>query len=91
MCIRDSGKPLVLIPIPDQTEQYGNANRAVRLGVGEVIMQTELNRETLFKAFERIFNSDLYERRARVVSDKAATLDATQTVIEIINRLAQRS
>ncbi len=85
------GKPLVLIPIPDQPEQYGNANRAVRLGVGEVIMQTRLNRETLFKAFERILNSDLYETRARVVADKAATLDATQTVIEIINRLAQRS
>ena len=84
-------KPLVLIPIPDQTEQYGNANRAVQLRVAEVIMQTELNRQTLFKAFERILNIDIYERRARQVADTTATLDATQTAIEVVTQLAQRS
>ena len=84
------GKPLVLIPIPDQTEQYGNAKRAVRLGVAEVIMQTELNQEKLFKAAERILNSDIYERRARQVADMTATLDATQTAMEVVKQLASR-
>jgi len=85
------GKPLVLIPIPDQTEQYGNANRAVRLGVAEVIMQSELNEERLLKAIERILISDVYEKRARHVADVTATLDATQTAIEVVRQLAQRS
>jgi UDP:flavonoid glycosyltransferase YjiC (YdhE family) len=85
------GKPLVLIPIPDQTEQYGNANRAARLGVAEVIMQAELNEENLFKAAERILNSDIYERRARQVADMTATLDATRTAIEVVKQLASRS
>jgi len=84
-------KPLVLIPIPDQTEQYGNASRAVRLGVAEVIMQTELNEENLFKAVERILNSDIYGRRAQQVADITATLDATQTAIEVVKQLASRS
>jgi len=85
------GRPLVLIPIPDQTEQYGNAERAVRLGVAEVIMQTELNRENLLKAVERILNSDLYEKGAREVANMTATLDATQTVIEVVEQLARSS
>jgi len=85
------GKPLILIPIPDQTEQYGNANRAVRLGVAEVIMQSELNEENLFKAAERILNSDIYEGRAQRVADMAATLDATKTAIEVVEQLASRS
>jgi len=84
-------KPLVLIPIPDQTEQYGNANRAVRLRVAEVVMQNELNKENLFKAFERMLNSDIYEKRARQVADISATLDATQTAVEAVKQLAQRS
>jgi len=84
------GKPLILIPIPDQTEQYGNANRAVRLGVAEVIMQTELNEENLFKATERILNSDIYERKARQVAEMTGTLDATQTAIEVAKQLASR-
>jgi len=85
------GKPLVLIPIPDQTEQYGNANRAVRLGVAEVIMQAELNEENLLKAAERILNSDIYERKARQVAEMTGTLDATQTAIEVVKQLASRS
>ena len=84
-------KPLVLIPIPDQTEQYGNASRAVRVGVAEVIVQTELNEENLFKSVERILNSNMYERRARQVANMTATLDATQTVIEVVDQLASRS
>jgi len=85
------GKPLLLIPIPDQTEQYGNAKRAVRLGVAEVIMQTELNEEKLFKAAEKILNSDIYERRAQQIADMTATLDATQTAMEVVKQLASRS
>jgi len=85
------GKPLVLVPIPDQTEQHGNASRAVRLGVAEVIMQTELNEENLLKTAHRVLNSDIYERRARQVADMTGALDATQTAIEVVKQLASRS
>jgi len=84
------GKPLVLIPIPDQTEQYGNANRAVRMRVAEVIMQSKLNTETFFKAVEKILNSDIYEKRARQVADRAASLDATENVIEVVKQLVRK-
>jgi len=84
------GKPLVLIPIPDQTEQYGNAKRAVRLRVAEVIMQSELDTETFFEAVQKILNSQIYEKRARQIADRAASLDATETVTEVVKQLARK-
>lgn len=44
------GKPLVLIPIPDHTEQYGNAKRVQALGFGVVINQNDVKSDTLLEA-----------------------------------------
>jgi UDP-N-acetylglucosamine--N-acetylmuramyl-(pentapeptide) pyrophosphoryl-undecaprenol N-acetylglucosamine transferase len=51
------GKPMILIPIPDHTEQYGNAKRASKLGLAEIIPQREVTTERLLSATTRLLGS----------------------------------
>jgi UDP:flavonoid glycosyltransferase YjiC (YdhE family) len=51
------GKPMILIPIPDHTEQYGNAKRASRLGLAEIVPQREVTAERLLDATKRLLRS----------------------------------
>jgi len=53
------GKPMILIPIPDHTEQYGNARRASQLGSAEVIPQRDVTAERLLEATKRLLGSPL--------------------------------
>jgi UDP-N-acetylglucosamine--N-acetylmuramyl-(pentapeptide) pyrophosphoryl-undecaprenol N-acetylglucosamine transferase len=50
------GKPMILIPIPDHTEQYGNAKRASEIGLAEVVAQREVTTERLLDATKRLLN-----------------------------------
>jgi UDP:flavonoid glycosyltransferase YjiC (YdhE family) len=51
------GKPMILIPIPDHTEQYGNAKRASKLGLAEIVPQREVTTERLLDATKKLLNS----------------------------------
>jgi len=51
------GKPMILIPIPDHTEQYGNAKRASKLGLAEIVPQREITAERLLDATKRLLRS----------------------------------
>ena len=82
------GKPLILIPIPNQTEQYGNAFRAKKLGVAEVIEQRELNEFNLKQSIDNVINSNFYHeakkfRKAALVND--GVVFATDLIIEVAN------
>jgi UDP-N-acetylglucosamine:LPS N-acetylglucosamine transferase len=50
-------KPMILIPIPDHTEQYGNAKRASKLGLAEIVPQREVTTERLLDATRRLLKS----------------------------------
>jgi UDP-N-acetylglucosamine--N-acetylmuramyl-(pentapeptide) pyrophosphoryl-undecaprenol N-acetylglucosamine transferase len=41
------GKPMILVPIPDHTEQYGNAERVERLGLAKILDQSEVKSNKL--------------------------------------------
>jgi len=51
------GKPMILIPIPDHTEQHGNAMRACSMGFAELIPQREVSTERLLDATKRLLRS----------------------------------
>jgi UDP:flavonoid glycosyltransferase YjiC (YdhE family) len=51
------GKPMILIPIPDHTEQYGNAKRASQLGLAEIIPQREVTTQRLLDATTKLLQS----------------------------------
>ena len=85
------GKPMVLIPIPDHTEQIGNAQRAAQMHVAKVIDQNALNRKTLAAAVEEIIRSDAFRRNSAEISRDARTLNAVPTACNIIEKLAEKT
>jgi UDP:flavonoid glycosyltransferase YjiC (YdhE family) len=85
------GKPMVLIPIPDHTEQYGNARRAKALRVAEIVDQSSLDSTTLRTAVRQILETDLYRRNCEMVREEAASLNGVQAACDGIIRLAAKS
>jgi len=51
------GKRMILVPIPDHTEQYGNAKRASHLGLAEIVPQREVTTERLLDAARKLIDS----------------------------------
>jgi UDP:flavonoid glycosyltransferase YjiC (YdhE family) len=85
------GKPMILIPIPDHTEQIGNARRAAQLHVAKVIDQRALNVHTLTSAVEDIIGSAGFREHSAEISRSAQTLNAVASACDIIERLPQRT
>ena len=48
------GKPIILVPTPSHTEQFYNSQKAVELGVAEMINQEDLNRDSLLAAVTKV-------------------------------------
>jgi len=83
------GKPMILIPIPDHTEQMGNARRATQLDVAKVIDQSALTPETLTSAVQDIVDRQAYRTHAADVSQSAKMLNAIPLACNIIEGLAR--
>jgi UDP:flavonoid glycosyltransferase YjiC (YdhE family) len=52
------GKPMILIPVPDHTEQNGNAARASKLGFAELVPQNEVTTERLLAKVKKSLRSE---------------------------------
>ena len=85
------GKPMILVPIPDHTEQYGNAKRAVSINLAELIYQSELNSKTLDEAVQRIFNSPEFVQTALHVKTIAASTRGVDLACDVIMSLGSKS
>lgn len=85
------GKPMILIPIPDHTEQIGNAQRAAQLHVANVIDQKALNARTLISAADDVIGSNSFRKNCAEISRGAATMNAVSSACDIIEKLPARS
>ena len=85
------GKPMVLVPIPDHTEQYGNARRAASLHVAEMIDQNMLDHDSLKSKVEKVLESNKYITNASRIGKEAAAMDAVAMACDIVEGLASRS
>lgn len=59
------GKPSIIIPVPRHPEQYGNARRAMELGVAQAIHQKDLTLDNLLNKIVQI----LYSKKTRKTLD----------------------
>jgi UDP:flavonoid glycosyltransferase YjiC (YdhE family) len=82
------GKPMVLIPIPDHTEQYGNARRAKALHVAEIIDQPNLDKLTLEAAVRQVLETDEYRKSSMAIKREASSLRAVRSACDGIMNLA---
>ncbi len=85
------GKPMILIPIPDHTEQYGNARRAVQLHVAKIIDQSRLDSTTLESAINSILSDHTYEQNSVEIEQTARSSEAVGAACDVIVSLAQDS
>jgi UDP-N-acetylglucosamine--N-acetylmuramyl-(pentapeptide) pyrophosphoryl-undecaprenol N-acetylglucosamine transferase len=86
-CI-DAGKPAVLIPIRNHSEQIGNADRFRELGLGVEIRSEELTPAGLTLAVEECLNDPAYARRARALMAVSNRYDGLGNCAEIIKSYA---
>lgn len=83
------GKPMLLIPIPDHTEQYGNSRRAESMGVAKVLDQNKVSSTKIDDILQKLLNGQ-YSAKAMEVSKSASSLNAVQIACDIIESLASR-
>ncbi|UCH31768.1 MAG: hypothetical protein JSV05_09840 [Candidatus Bathyarchaeota archaeon] len=84
------GKPAILIPTPNHTEQFNNARRALKLGAALIIEQDDLNREVLLSIVQRMLKEKKREERAIELQKEVSELDGLEKAIEIIIEVAER-
>ena len=80
-------KPMILVPPPRHTEQYGNARRARELGVAEAVHQWDLTRESLLALVEGILGDDRYSERLREINSNNHLGDGVENVVEAVGEL----
>jgi UDP:flavonoid glycosyltransferase YjiC (YdhE family) len=83
------GKPSILIPTPNHTEQLNNAGKAVELGVASIVDQDSLSKETLLSRIDEIVKSERFLERVRGVQEEVSTLDGLEIAIETTIKVAQ--
>jgi UDP:flavonoid glycosyltransferase YjiC (YdhE family) len=84
-----SSKPSLLVPIPKQPEQEGNADKAAKLGVSLVVRQDELTSSLVGESLDSLLYGDFPARAARLGAI-AREYDARRTVVEALESAASR-
>ena len=83
------GKSMVLIPIPDHTEQYGNARRAEALHVARIIDQAKLDSGILGTVVDEVLTKPVYSENAKIVQKKVGAMHAIETACDLVEYTAR--
>jgi UDP:flavonoid glycosyltransferase YjiC (YdhE family) len=74
------GKPLITIPIENQSEQLGNARKVAKLGLGICVRQSELDAPTLRSALDIILGTSSYIQTATKMREMAEKYDGLSNI-----------
>jgi len=77
------GKPAVLVPIPSQTEQVGNAEKADRLGIAIKLEDDELDAGTVDESLRSLAEGK-FLARAREMREVARGYDARGSIVKLV-------
>jgi UDP-N-acetylglucosamine--N-acetylmuramyl-(pentapeptide) pyrophosphoryl-undecaprenol N-acetylglucosamine transferase len=83
------GKPAILIPTPNHTEQLTNAKQAENLGVAKIVLQERLTKEKLLKNIQHLLQTEAVER-LREVQDEALKYDGLENAVKTVIEVAQK-
>jgi uncharacterized protein (TIGR00661 family) len=81
------GKPLVLLPIRNHSEQLGNANQAVRLGVGKNLGDGAVTPEELVGAIKEVVENESYRRNAQRMAGLIKRMRPLDTLARMVEAL----
>ena len=77
------GRPAIIVPTPNHTEQYLNARRAVELGFAEAVHQYELSERKLLEIAENLLTNAGYRERLDEMASKGYSNGLANTVSAI--------
>jgi UDP-N-acetylglucosamine--N-acetylmuramyl-(pentapeptide) pyrophosphoryl-undecaprenol N-acetylglucosamine transferase len=83
------GKPQILVPTPNHTEQFNNAKRAVELGVAEIIHQEDLSKNVLLAMVQKILDNSHFQEKSEQIRREVKEWDGLETAVKIIVHAAQ--
>jgi len=83
------GKPLILVPTPNHTEQLNNAKNAVELGIAEMIEQDDLNKHALLATVGKILENSRFQERAEQIQEDVIKLNGLKTAVQTIVDVAE--
>jgi len=83
------GKPLILVPTPSHTEQVNNAKRAVQLGIGKMIEQKDLNKETLLKTILELLETTQFQERVKQIQREILGMNGVEVAVQAIMKVAE--
>jgi UDP-N-acetylglucosamine--N-acetylmuramyl-(pentapeptide) pyrophosphoryl-undecaprenol N-acetylglucosamine transferase len=86
-CI-DAGKPAVLVPIRNHSEQLGNADKFQRLGLGIALLPGDLDPERLTGAVDSCMRDPKYRKNLEAVRLISKRYQGIEKCAEIINSYA---
>jgi UDP-N-acetylglucosamine--N-acetylmuramyl-(pentapeptide) pyrophosphoryl-undecaprenol N-acetylglucosamine transferase len=86
-CI-DNGKPAVLIPIRNHSEQLGNAQKFASLGLGIEARSGDVDPQSLIEAVETCLNDSRYKQRVDAVKAVSDRYHGIERCVEVINSYA---
>jgi UDP-N-acetylglucosamine--N-acetylmuramyl-(pentapeptide) pyrophosphoryl-undecaprenol N-acetylglucosamine transferase len=83
----ECGKPVVVAPIQNHSEQYANASRIDEMGIGMMIDSSALSGQSLARAVEKV-NGDLtYRKRVGDIRRIASQFNGVKKTIDIARSL----
>jgi UDP:flavonoid glycosyltransferase YjiC (YdhE family) len=80
------GKPIILVPTPNHTEQLTNARQAQNLGVSQIVLQEWLTKEKLLERVREGLQMETGERLAHIQEEALkhnGLENAVRTVVEM--------
>ena len=83
------GKPMLLVPTPNHTEQYNNARKVKAMGVAEILDQQNLSKKTLLEATEKTLNDEKHVERSKEIMKEVGGIDGLGTAVKIIRQVAE--
>ena len=78
------GKPQILVPTPNHTEQLNNAKKAAELGIADIIRQEDLNKKGLLATVRKILDNKHFQERSEQIRKKVMKWDGLETAAKII-------
>src|SRR5260370_15652406 len=83
-----AGKPSVMVPLPGQLEQRRNAEVLRNAGAARMILQEDLNGETLAREIISLIDAPEEIRRMEAAPRKLALHDAAETAVDLIEKVS---
>ena len=77
------GKPMILIPTSNHTEQLNNAKQAKDFGIAKIILQKDLTKEILLANVKQILENGTPEK-AKDVQEKVSSYDGLKNAVKSI-------